>query len=127
MKVRYIGDKYRSLQRGRVYPVLRETTRGTLVIGHPLYAESSYSDHSQFEFLGDEPMLHIAFPLLRPDEPVSWDNIKVDHEWMEDTSADALKASIRADIAKNPNSKWVIFSANTIGEVSAPPIRFRSL
>lgn len=129
MKVRYIGDRYRSLHWGWVYDVIRVNRQGTLVLRNPAYGnESSYADRDQFEIIEENKlMLHIAFPLIDPSKPPAWDNIKVDQEWMEDVSVETLKSRIRADIAKNPDSKWIIFSANTIGETSQPPVRFRSI
>lgn len=72
-------------------------------------------------------MLHIAVSLVQPDQPVSWDNINTAGKRIRADNADELKARIREAIAADPNSRWVIFSANTIAEISSPPIRFRSL
>lgn len=38
-----------------------------------------------------------------------------------------LKNKIEAHIGRHPNDKFLIFSANTIAETSAPPVRYRSV
>jgi len=44
-----------------------------------------------------------------------------------DTSGDALKEKVRVRIEKNPSERWVLLSGHTLGELAAPPVRFRSL
>lgn len=44
-----------------------------------------------------------------------------------DTSADVLKERVRFDIMNFPDHRWLILSANTIGEIASPPVRFRAV
>lgn len=45
---------------------------------------------------------------------------------MANTSAEALKERIRQRIQSYPTERWIICSGTVIGEISAPPVRFRS-
>lgn len=79
----------------------------------------------------NKTMLHIALEIGEAPvgNIVSWFN---NGNWpknsaMSDTSADALKERIRARLSLHPLEKWLIFSANTIGERADPPVRFRSV
>lgn len=82
--------------------------------------------------LQEKVMLHIAVEvgLVSIDniaEAINGGHLNTGKSIIANTSADALKERIRSDIQKNPEHRWLIFSANTIGEISTPPIRFRSV
>lgn len=48
-------------------------------------------------------------------------------EIKSDTSFEKLKAAINRDIQENPDHRWVIFTATTLAETSAPPVSYRSI
>lgn len=44
-----------------------------------------------------------------------------------DTSAQSLKNKVAERIKVRPEERWLILSANTIGEISTPPVVFRGV
>lgn len=90
-----------------------------------LFKQVEYVFHNQEK----KPMFHIAIAII---EGQDWNELAhivntVRGAYMADTSADALKEKIRIRLSKYPDEKWLICSANTIGERAEPPVRFRSV